>query len=398
MSHSIENSISKIKEIIYQQLELSHRPEVGLLTSLGGYCLFLFNYARTMNDEEAEDKAFIILEEALKTIYTNALKYNQTYCSGIAGFGWLLNHLQKHEFAEVDENIFSEIDKSLAGVIFEELKVGNHDYLHGSLGMFLYYIDRISKKANRKIMERYVSGLNKLKRVNDNGMYWDAYSALDGKITTYTANLGLSHGVPGILAVLSKYHMASKDELSLYLIKKTSSFLLSTKNQYDMISIFPYSYDTKGQKSSSSRLGWCYGDLGVAISLLHAGKAVGDEYIRNEAIEIASHSLKRKDIKENSIVDAGLCHGTAGIAQIFKSFYFETGDLKFLEAANFWFGQTIALINEREGLATGYCKWDSKIGYVNCYGMLEGISGVGLSLLSAINSTQLSWDESLLIS
>jgi lantibiotic biosynthesis protein len=150
----------------------------------------------------------------------------------------------------------------------------------------------------------------------------------------------------------------------------------------------------------SSRLGWCYGDPGIASSIWQAGKALKNEEWKNEAIEIMLHASLRKELKINGVMDAGICHGTAGIAHIFNRFYWETKMPVFKEAANYWIEETLKMAYHKDGLA-GYKAWQGKErGWQNEYGLLEGVAGIGLVLLGFLTDdiNDLSWDRCLLLS
>jgi lantibiotic biosynthesis protein len=66
-----------------------------------------------------------------------------------------------------------------------------------------------------------------------------------------------------------------------------------------------------------------------------------------------------------------------------------------LNASNYWYDQTLKMGSRNDGLA-GY-KFLSQQGWANEYNLLEGVSGIGLSLLSFLDPS-FSWDECLLIS
>lgn len=51
--------------------------------------------------------------------------------------------------------------------------------------------------------------------------------------------------------------------------------------------------------------------------------------------------------------DAGLCHGSAGVAMIFHYMYRQTGDERLRAACDFWHEQTLAHARWEDGIA-GY--------------------------------------------
>jgi lantibiotic biosynthesis protein len=170
-----------------------------------------------------------------------------------------------------------------------------------------------------------------------------------------------------------------------------------------LLSYFPSVTEETSKLSKSSRLAWCYGDLGVAISLWHAGKTLNNAIFVNEAIEIIENSTKRIDIDECMVWDAGLCHGSAGVAHIYRQFYHNTGIESFSKASDYWNNITINnLCNHDDGLAgfktRHFDKKTSQWCWIKDYGFLTGIAGIGLSIISNVSETKLSWDEGLLIS
>jgi len=146
-------------------------------------------------------------------------------------------------------------------------------------------------------------------------------------------------------------------------------------------------------------LGWCYGDLGIAMALWQAGIALRNEIWKNKALEVLLFAAeKRRDLRKNFVNDAGLCHGSAGIGHVFYRVWWNTKIPEFKNAANYWFEQTIKMSIFADGLA-GYKMWyGEEKGWANSYGLLEGIAGIGLALLMYYYEVEPTWDECLLLS
>jgi hypothetical protein len=106
---------------------------------------------------------------------------------------------------------------------------------------------------------------------------------------------------------------------------------------------------------------------------------------------------KRRNLQENYVMDAGLCHGTAGIGHIFYRMWRNTRMLEFKNAADYWMNETLKMAKFEDGL-TGYKTWHGKSGWINSYGLLEGIAGIGLALLTYYYEIEPTWDECLLLS
>ena len=176
-------------------------------------------------------------------------------------------------------------------------------------------------------------------------------------------------------------------------------WLLARQNPEKSTSCFPsVVMDDEDSRRSHARVSWCYGDLGISVALLWAARSVGEASWEDEAIRIGRHAARRT-LEHSGMIDAGLCHGAAGNAHLFNRLYQATRDEAFLEAARFWLERTLALRKENAGLA-GFLTWDPLGGgkWVAEPGLLEGVTGIGLALLAAVDSMSPEWDRMLLVS
>jgi hypothetical protein len=160
---------------------------------------------------------------------------------------------------------------------------------------------------------------------------------------------------------------------------------------------FP-SYVYPDSKPASSRLAWCYGDLGIAAALLSAARGAAMSSWENEAIRIARSSAVRS-FETTRAIDATLCHGAAGNAHLFNRLHQDTGDEELGQAAVEWYERTLQFRRPGEGAAgfsarmsdpTGKLEWRPE------RGMLNGIAGIGLALLGALSGEDPAWDRSLI--
>lgn len=88
------------------------------------------------------------------------------------------------------------------------------------------------------------------------------------------------------------------------------------------------------------------------------------------------------------------------IGHIFYRAWWNTKIPEFKDAADYWFEQTLKMAFFEDGLA-GFKAFempDQKPTWVNKYGLLEGIAGIGLAMLTYDNKMEPVWDECLLLS
>jgi lantibiotic modifying enzyme len=135
------------------------------------------------------------------------------------------------------------------------------------------------------------------------------------------------------------------------------------------------------------------------MALLQAGKIFNNESWKDEAIGILLKTTEIREWSEAKVLDAGLCHGTSGIAHIYNRAYKYTGIEKFKVSAIYWFEQTLKMAAFDDGLA-GYKTYRAPEfgGFCNENGFLTGIAGIGLAMISAVSDIEPVWDRALLLS
>ena len=149
-----------------------------------------------------------------------------------------------------------------------------------------------------------------------------------------------------------------------------------------------------------ARFAWCYGDPGVAATLLAAAGAAGDEDLHRTALGLARRAAAEPTSRRD-VIDASLCHGAAGLGHLFNRMHQSTGDDACADAARRWFARALAMRRPGEGLA-GYRHRvrprdpDSELR--DDPGLITGIAGIGLALLGAITTVEPAWDRLLLAS
>ena len=211
-------------------------------------------------------------------------------------------------------------------------------------------------------------------------------------------NLGMAHGVPGIIGFLAKVHRRGvAPDQTKALLEKSVPWLLGQEKPVGL-SRFPNSTAKRHQ----SRLAWCYGDLGPALALFHAAHALNRDDWRSQAIDLARHAGRRT--AENAglhrhetqgWLDTGFCHGTAGIAHAFNRFYQATRQREFKQWARYWLALTAPPLPTDQGIA-GYVhphfEAERNLHWRENATLLEGVTGVGLVLLSFLQPRQPAWD------
>ena len=115
-------------------------------------------------------------------------------------------------------------------------------------------------------------------------------------------------------------------------------------------------------------------------------------------MEVLKHSAARTAVEDSMVRDAGVCHGSYGNAQMFFRMYKETGDQVFKDAFEFWIQDGIDRGTFEDGYA-GYKQWKGvDKSWEAETSLLEGIAGIGLTILDYLADYNTNWDECLMIS
>ncbi|WP_405199320.1 lanthionine synthetase C family protein [Christiangramia sp. LLG6405-1] len=396
--------IQKADEIYryYEEFDFKREENIGAINGLSGISFFYLYYGRFLNSDEIIQKGSELINVCLEKVNQGSL--NPSYCYGVSGFGWALDHLTKEGFIEADaDQYLINFDRFLEDSMINNLHDHNYDYLHGGLGQGMYFLKRLECCKSTALKTKYIKILRncikELKAISiPDGTFfkWKYYLANENNTSVY--NLGLSHGQASIISFLAK--AGDYDELkedALPLLKGAADYLLKFKSISSTISEFPNWQEEDGICEYQSRLGWCYGDLGIALSLWKAGSTLNDEVYKNVSLSTLHSAVKRKLPEDTRVIDAGVCHGSFGIAKIFDHFKNLTGNKIFSETADFWIKEGLSQAGSKEG-AAGFKCWIGGEQTWKCdVNLLNGVAGIGLCMLDYINGNKSNWDECLLI-
>lgn len=325
-----------------------------------------------------------------------------SHCCGLAGIGWMFQHLCDKGWLQTDTNILLEdFDKFLPTIMLHHLSKGQIDFLHEATGIAYYFFSRHhDNQAASQVLNYYAAQMHQLSERNDNSLKWE--TIIDHKKKEKGYNISLSHGMASIIALLSKLYLidALRSPQLKSMVSDSVNYILAQEIDVRKHgSFFPSvalesSYETHG-----SRLAWCYGDLGIGMALYQAGNALNRQDWIDKAINVLVYAAeKRRELTQNSVVDACLCHGTSGIALVFYRMWRNTRLPEFRRATDYWIEQTLKMARFDDGLA-GYKTWQgTEKGYQSSQELLEGIAGIGLVLLSYYYDMEPTWDKCLLLS
>lgn len=383
------------------------RPEVenldpeadpGVAGGTAGLALFYAYFGAVTGEDEWTGLAGRLIEHSTDALANRPM--HPDLFEGFSGIAWAAGHLEGMVF-EPDEVEDDPIGDSLLQVLSrpELFARGEFDLIGGLSGYGIYACDALPHPNARRCLELLVERLIGIGEPTDGGFSWfspperlpawQLEEAPDGKF-----NLGVSHGVAGVLSVLGLCAGAgvmSDEQRSIY--DRSVAWMLAQK-QEGKPWCFPNAI-IEGRPAERDRLAWCYGDPGIAGALFTAARHTGNAAMEAAALEVARTAAARP-MEDSGIVDAGLCHGAAGLAHLFNRMYQASGDAILADAARAWFRHTLDLRKPGEGIG-GYAFWVPPE-WQPIRRFVDGAAGVGLGLLGGVSSLEPAWDQFLAVS
>ena len=396
LRHSLNK---KLHTLARKLLEKSLSTQsIGVLGGGSGVALFHFYYATFANNEEHYAKGIKNIEEIFNKIQDGYTR--PTFCDGIAGACWVLELLKEERIVDIDEDIISiDVDEYLLNCMIRDMKHGNFDFLHGAVGYGFYFLKRYQNTVSHDAKLRYKKYISILvsllieTRVFYKDMMWWKSSIEIENVTYHGFNLGLAHGIPSILNFFSR--LVSIDDFRKQvepLMMPIARSILSTQHKNSTLtSSFPKFSSQNIMNETNSRLAWCYGDLGIGISLWRASTVLNNKNLKQKAISILERTTKRRSPQETYIVDANVCHGAFGVMHIYDWIYRSTSNTLFKDVSKHWARIGVKLTKTTKEVPLHMNKEEND----DC--ILIGDSGIGLVLLSNLSEKRIKWDEALLI-
>lgn len=342
------------------------------------------------------DRAYDALDRAIDQMARTPM--TPYLYSGFTGVAWVEEHLRGDPRDDANE----AIDDALLGYLATP-RNDSFDLIRGLSGIAVYALERLPRASARRILELVVERLDDMARKRRPGVAWwsdPEWLPPSLRETPHPAwNLGVGHGVPGVIPALAGALEAGiSSRTTRRLLDGAVTWLLAQEMRARTDAGFARAVGP-GIVPEPTRSAWCYGDPGVAATLLAAATSASKPAWRYHAVRIALRASARP-VKECRVMDAGLCHGAAGLGHLYHRMYRTTGEPRFARAARAWFVRALSFRRASNGIdqfpswnidAKGRETWDRDGGW------LTGAAGVALAFATALGADP-SWDRLMLLS
>lgn len=322
----------------------------------------------------------------------------------------------------LESAVVERVERMSQGVLRSRphgVPVGLFDVIVGLAGAGRYLLSRTQSAPCRRALETLLSALVYLSEEGADAVpHWHTTfpHATDNLRRFYPdghVNLGMAHGIPGPLALLS---LAASQGVEVSgqreAIVRIADRMVKAQCSDEWGIGFPvaapiltackestsadlHNIRANANGAAPARAAWCYGPPGVARALWLAGVASGRSEYRDLAVA-AMAAVFARPIPNRRIDAPTLCHGVAGLLQITLRFARDGAGEIFSTAAQ---QLTAQLLDAHEP--------DSRFGYRDLKpqgqrtdnpGLLEGAAGVALVLLAAATPAEPVWDRILMLS
>jgi hypothetical protein len=349
------------------------------------------------DDAHAANRARASLDRAVDALGTQPM--TPSLFAGFTGVAWAAQQVDRL-LGDDGEDRNEAIDEAVRGLTPRYAGDDTpYELIQGLTGLGVYALARLPRPAGAEILAAVVQQLADRARLDRDGAYWWTPPSLlvgarrnafpDGGV-----DLGMAHGMAAVLPLLA-------GTAALGIAPQTAGPLLDDAVRWLTAHLVdtPWgpsvpAFLADGVAPGPSRAAWCYGDPGVAVALLVAARYAGRPDWADTAVALAGTAAARPP-ETTGVVDAGLCHGAAGLAHLFNRLHQMTGVPALADAARSWSGRTVdmcaAVLPPRVAAVE-----DAGLPW-NGAGVLEGRVGIALALLAAGTAVEPVWDRMLLV-
>jgi lantibiotic modifying enzyme len=329
--------------------------------------------------------------------------------AGCAGTGFVLEQMRGRVLDDGPE-LLRPLDELLVAAVERRAAPqcrGAHDLVYGLVGIGVYALERAPESTALRLARIVVERLAATAERDAEGCrWWSSPADLPVRARATLAsgyyNVGMAHGAPGVIAFLADVvRLGIETSIAPALLSEAVRWLLAQHGRAPGCeALYPSWIDSLGE-ATPARVAWCYGDPGVAVALLAAANALHNDGWREAALMTARHAAAVA-FEPSGVIDACLCHGSAGLATVFAHLEAGLGAPELGDAARRWTCATLAFEQAHGPGVGGYRSWtrlpDGSDGWADDPGFLLGSSGVALALLARAGHPSHGWERLLLAS
>lgn len=413
-------------DLLFPRFFKEKRTNITLGRGLAGILILMAELDRLFPNENWDEAAHLYVLKIKDSIETHGVDSPSLY-SGVSGVSFAIRQASRDGsryqkfIRNLDEYLIDSIQKKCIDPFRDQLMKRDsspnyfYDIINGLSGIGLYGLITLPNSAFQSILINIIQTLVdftlpvNIENKQVPGWYVHPdYMIRESEKQKYpngNFNLGLSHGIPGVLAFLAiaslkgvvvERQRESIEKIATWLMCRTAMYkgVLSWKTHLSLQDEIEY---PNTEDTFISRDAWCYGAPGIASALLLASKALQDDKMKKFAIDSLCSVFTRTQ-KEWVLPGPTFCHGISGLLFITSIIGKEYSVVELLDKSTNLI--EILLSFYREEYPFGFKNFESLTngGHVELddISFLEGASGILLTLLSLHRNTSW-WDAPFLV-
>lgn len=398
------NRIELARAVLRECLTRAHPLQSNRLDLANGLAGHILMLAEVYAIDYSDRRLLSLLDDCLDALVTRLPKevLRAGFFNGLPGIAWTLQHvgrlLERSDYLEPAsyEEIYRYLDRLLRRRDLEF----EYDLISGLAGIGMWALVIEDPERRQSLLELVAQRLCDCGEKLPPGTAWRTPSNRPSSGRRHTSvggseyNLGLAHGISGVIGFLAECSARGAATATTTSLLSQSVCWLLAQQLCDSTALFP---DVAGS-NRPSRLAWCYGDPGIAVALCKAATAMRCDRTREAALHVAEHSTARS-MNDAGLRDAGICHGSAGLALIYEWLSYQyPQSTQLARTARYWSDSIPSMRQEGIGIG-GFYTWKGQSNpHATDPFWLSGASGVVLALLPQDDPRNRGWTYPLLLS
>ena len=342
--------------------------------------------------------------------------------NGITGICLAMDYLAKTELRynetlmALDRIIIPRINKKISKLKESKkgLYTGEYDLVSGISGIGAYALMRHKDPEYRQTIEDLLQCILYLVGMDGNIPRWyTPPEKMKGTLAACFKNgfldCGLAHGIPGLLSVMSLAQInGTTVPGQLEAIDKVATWLLNnaTPDKWGInwpaaVPLDKYQENTVKDtekffsQDKPTKMAWCYGAAGILRALWLAASALESTTLKDRVIRDLIAALSKPE-KKYYLSSPTFCHGYSGLLHIANVFYNDTGNQFLKQKSNDLIIKILSNFNAKSEFGFQNISYDNQ--KEDLPGILEGASGICLTLLAATTNISPHWNRIFLCS
>src|SRR5688572_7596538 len=202
---------------------------------------------------------------------------------GMTGVAWTADHLTRTLFVDEDagdDDQNEQVDAFLLDQLDQDRWDGDLDLIGGLAGIAVYALGRRERTTGRRMLARIVHHLGARAERGADGIAWRSPPLLAtndeaARMRDGYFDLGVAHGVPGLLALLAQLDAIGLERPRVRpMLAGAAAWLMRQRLSAPAPASFADVAAPEGN-GEPARLAWCRGDPGAATALYRAARALG---------------------------------------------------------------------------------------------------------------------------